>query len=219
MVPFYGNSLCQSCASVGLITSLLSGQGMNCAFEDVRVLATILDHFQASPAPPPNYAASLPLPYSANNPALTTLASPGQSRLGQALAAYSVIRAPSLSAIQQLAASNYAEMASSVLSPLYLFRLSLDTFISKVFTKFGSKGVQGRGGQWESLYRMVTFRYGLAYEESLRRRAVQGKVLEVIGSTAIVGIGSIAVWGTMFGLRKVGGIEKVLSIARNAVGA
>lgn len=217
MVPFYGK--CFSYQHFCLIANRRHvhdlGQGMNCAFEDVRVLATILDHFDASPSPAP--ASSLPLPYSATNPALHTLASPGQSRLSQALSAYSVIRAPSLSAIQQLAASNYAEMASSVLSPLYILRLSLDTFISKVFTKFGSKGVQGRGGQWESLYRMVTFRYGLAYEESLRRRAVQGRILEVVGSTMVVGLGSATVWATMFIVKRAGGLERIVHAAKKLI--
>ena len=144
---------------------------MNCGFEDVRVLSSILDHYAASPSPlPPS-----PLPYS---PSPSTMLpppsslSPLPSALARSLATYSSVRAPSLRAIQSLAASNYAEMASSVLSPLYVLRLSLDRVLSRFFTAFGSKD-PARGGTWESLYRMVTFRHGLAYEEALRRRQWQ----------------------------------------------
>ena len=162
---------------------------MNCAFEDVRFLSTILDHFDASPTSlPPS-----PLPFSAVSPPLSSFPiDPSRSRLASALSAYTTLRAPSLSAIQQLAASNYAEMASSVLDPLYLLRLSLDGVLSRVFSAVG------RGGAWESLYRMTTFRYELAYEEALRRRAWQGRVLEGVmgaGLAGVLGVGAYVAWG------------------------
>ncbi|GAA5954721.1 hypothetical protein JCM3765_003868 [Sporobolomyces pararoseus] len=182
MVPFYG-------------------QGMNCGFEDVRVLSSILDHFSASPSP----LVPSPLPYSSVTPKLpspppstTTLS----ERLELALESYTTIRAPSLLAIQQLAQQNYTEMASSVLSPLYLLRLSLDSLLSKFFSlpvfkkdreSTDDGGIRDRGGKWESLYRMTTFRCGIAYEEVIKRREWQGKVLErsVAGSVGAVGLGVV----------------------------
>lgn len=163
---------------------------MNCAFEDVRVLSTVLDHFDASPLSKP----STPLPYSSLNPSLESLENPSLSKLGQALAAYSILRAPSLRAIQKLAGDNYAEMASSVVDPFYLLRLWLDGALSSLFERFGTKVGGGQGGRWESLYRMVTFRYGLAYEEALVRRAKQGRVLRGIGA---VGLGVVGVVGAV----------------------
>lgn len=183
MVPFYG-------------------QGMNCGFEDVRVLSTLLDVFSASPSPlPPS-----PLPFSPLSPhprGSTQL----QSGLAAALSAYSTIRAPSLNAIQELAASNYAEMASSVLSPFYIFRLTLDGLLSRVFSTFGTKEGGGRGGSWESLYRMVTFRYGLAYEEAMRRRKWQSSVLEIVGGVGLAaGVGGV-VWVAM-AVKKSGALSR-----------
>lgn len=180
----------------------LIGQGMNCGFEDVRVLSTLLDVFSASPSPlPPS-----PLPFSPLSPhprGSTQL----QSGLAAALSAYSTIRAPSLNAIQELAASNYAEMASSVLSPFYIFRLTLDGLLSRVFSTFGTKEGGGRGGSWESLYRMVTFRYGLAYEEAMRRRKWQSSVLEIVGGVGLAaGVGGV-VWVAM-AVKKSGALSR-----------
>ncbi|GAA5912297.1 kynurenine 3-monooxygenase [Sporobolomyces salmoneus] len=198
MVPFYG-------------------QGMNCGFEDVRVLSSILDHFSASPSP----LVPSPLPYSSTSPSLPTAPSPESTslseRLSLALESYTKIRAPSLLAIQQLAHQNYTEMASSVLSPLYLLRLSLDSILSRFFslpvfkTERGEGrergGIWDRGGKWESLYRMTTFRCGIAYEEVIRRREWQGRVLErlVKGTVGIVGLGVIGAgwWRYGRGLRVV----------------
>ncbi|BGP17872.1 hypothetical protein JCM10213_008331 [Rhodosporidiobolus nylandii] len=182
MVPFYG-------------------QGMNCGFEDVRVLSSILDQFHASPSP----LVPSPLPYSSSTPALPLVpastnssSTSSPSRLAQALTAYTTLRAPSLSAIQTLAHQNYTEMASSVLSPLYLLRLSLDSLLSSLFsfklfaTRRDPEPTKDRGGRWESLYRMTTFRPGLAYEEVIRRREWQGRVLDLaakaVGGMAVLGV-------------------------------
>ncbi|GAA5894284.1 hypothetical protein JCM6882_007621 [Rhodosporidiobolus microsporus] len=175
MVPFYG-------------------QGMNCGFEDVRVLSSILDHFSASPSP----LVPSPLPFSSVAPPLPSLSTTStKSPLAEALAAYTTLRAPSLSAIQTLAHRNYTEMASSVLSPLYLLRLSLDSFLTSLLSlrlfavPRDKQPTKDRGGRWESLYRMTTFRPGLAYEEVIRRREWQGKVLDLaakaVGGAAVVG--------------------------------
>ena len=180
---------------------------MNCGFEDVRVLSSILDHYAASPSPlPPS-----PLPYSPSPSPLAVLPPPSSlsplplpSALARSLATYSSVRAPSLRAIQSLAASNYAEMASSVLSPLYVLRLSLDRVLSRFFTAFGSKD-PARGGTWESLYRMVTFRHGLAYEEALRRRQWQTRVLETVATVSLAAV----VGATVFAARALTGSNRL----------
>lgn len=195
MVPFYGAPAPHGASCSALADPLLrtTGQGMNCGFEDVRVLSTLLDHFSASPSP----LIPSPLPYSSISPPLPSPSST-DSPLATALAAYTTLRAPSLSAIQHLAAQNYSEMASSVLSPLYLLRLSLDTALSSLFRRLPQprNPVEGMGGRWESLYRMTTFRWGLAYEEVLRRRKWQQGVLEkgVVGSLVGVGVGVVLAW-------------------------
>ncbi|GAA6035606.1 hypothetical protein JCM8097_004926 [Rhodosporidiobolus ruineniae] len=186
MVPFYG-------------------QGMNCGFEDVRVLSSLLDHFSASPSP----LVPSPLPYSSVAPPLP-LPSPtvaegtsAPSPLAQALQAYTARRAPSLTAIQTLAHQNYTEMASSVLSPLYLLRRALDGLLTSLSDSWpfriprDADPVKDRGGRWESLYRMTTFRPGVAYEEVVRRREWQGRVLDraarvvgaLVGGASVVAVG------------------------------
>lgn len=178
---------------------------MNCGFEDVRVLSSILDHFGASPSP----LVPSPLPYSSVSPGLpvpptTPPTNPDVSSasrntpLAQALTAYTTLRAPSLSAIQTLAHRNYTEMASAVLSPLYLLRLSLDSLLSRICSlplfavPRDADPTLDRGGRWESLYRMTTFRPGLAYEEVIRRREWQGRVLDlaakVVGGSVAAGV-------------------------------
>ncbi|BGO95545.1 hypothetical protein NBRC10512_007803 [Rhodotorula toruloides] len=178
MVPFYG-------------------QGMNCGFEDVRVLSSILDHFGASPSP----LVPSPLPYSLETASLASFSKSAtegdETALARALATYTHLRAPSLAAIQTLAHQNYTEMASSVLSPLYLLRRSLDSILTSVSNfplfaiKRDSDPLKDQGGRWESLYRMVTFRPGLAYEEVIRRRDWQAKVLDwaakVVGGVVVAG--------------------------------
>lgn len=174
---------------------------MNCGFEDVRVLSAMLDHYGASPSP----LVPSPLPYSEVAPSTPLPTGPStaskaaeHSPLAQALAAYTAIRAPSLSAIQQLAQRNYTEMASSVLSPLYLLRRGLDSLLSSLSAlplfaiPRDSDPTKDRGGRWESLYRMVTFRPGLAYEEVIRRSEWQQRVLrrtvEFLGASVLIGV-------------------------------
>ncbi|GAA5929098.1 hypothetical protein JCM1841_005138 [Sporobolomyces salmonicolor] len=199
MVPFYG-------------------QGMNCGFEDVRVLSSVLDQFSASPSP----LIPSPLPYSSiTSPPLAasfSASSPPSlsDNLARALEAYTTLRAPSLAAIQRLAHQNYTEMASSVLSPLYLLRLSLDSILSRLFSlpflaaERAPEPTRDHGGKWESLYRMTTFRPGVAYEEVIRRREWQGRVIEwaarAVASAAIVGVG-VAGW------IKYGGKWKIVRVA------
>ncbi|SGZ20283.1 BQ5605_C021g09258 [Microbotryum silenes-dioicae] len=171
MVPFYG-------------------QGMNCAFEDVRVLSTLIDHYQAAPFPSTKISS---LPYSSSHPDFPS-SNPAFTSLENALSAYTVVRTPSIGAIQTLAHRNYTEMAASVLSPIYLLRLYIDSFLSKLFRSvpLSSKTTYREGSVWESLYRMTTFRYEISYEEVLKRRAWQQRVLSwsVAGSVvSLLGVG------------------------------
>ncbi|ORY80031.1 FAD/NAD(P)-binding domain-containing protein [Protomyces lactucae-debilis] len=88
MVPFYG-------------------QGMNCGFEDLRVLNTLLEQHKVTPQ--------------------------ATWELGAALEAYSAGRKDDLSAILKLAMGNYIEMRSSVTSRLYLARRHLDGLFGRLF--------------------------------------------------------------------------------------
>lgn len=197
---------------------------MNCGFEDVRVLSSLLDHFEASPNPS---AQASPLPYSSTAkplPAKLPSTSSLSERLSLALETYTIRRAPSLKAIQSLAAANYDEMASSVLDPLYLIRLSLDTVLASFFRaviprqRASSQHDDGQGGVWESLYRMTTFRWGLAYEEVLARREWQKRILErtmavVVGS--VVTVVGITVWSRVGGRpQRGGGLVETIRAAR-----
>ncbi|SCV74844.1 BQ2448_7873 [Microbotryum intermedium] len=188
MVPFYG-------------------QGMNCAFEDVRFLSTLIDHYQAAPFPSSKIS---PLPYSSNHPNFPP-SNPTQTSLENALSAYTVLRTPSIGAIQTLAHRNYTEMAASVLSPLYILRLYIDSLLSKLLRSvpLRSKTVYREGSVWESLYRMTTFRYEISYEEVLKRRAWQQRTLEWTVVGAVVGFFAVGLE-----LARRGGLLKPLGRIR-----
>ncbi|PWN54176.1 hypothetical protein IE53DRAFT_337541 [Violaceomyces palustris] len=79
------------------------GQGLNCGFEDVRVLMEIVD----------------------------SCAEKGQ-RLEDALETYTNTRHPDLMSINQLALANYEEMASRVVRRSYLWRKRLDSILMSI---------------------------------------------------------------------------------------
>lgn len=83
MVPFYG-------------------QGMNCGFEDIRVLMQLLD--SKGPSVP----------------------------LSSIFAEFSATRKPQVDAICQLAVENYREMSSHVLSSIYKMKKKVTGWLSKV---------------------------------------------------------------------------------------
>lgn len=144
------------------------GQGMNCGLEDVRVLAILLDQYLARPAK---------LQESSIAPESVPLDS-----FADVLAAYSTVRIPATNAMQRFAQANYKEMASSVLDPFYLVRRAIDMALARVLPE----------GKWDSLYRMVTFKPDLAYEEVEKRRDWQSRVLrhvtEAVTFTTAVGL-------------------------------
>lgn len=88
MVPFYG-------------------QGMNCGFEDLRVLNKILKEKDISAG--------------------------STARMEEALKAYSQTRHEDLLAILELAMRNYVEMRSDVTSRLYMVRKAIDTFLGRIW--------------------------------------------------------------------------------------
>ncbi|KAF9362189.1 kynurenine 3-monooxygenase, mitochondrial precursor [Mortierella sp. NVP85] len=89
MVPFYG-------------------QGMNCGFEDVRILDSLFSEFNVK-----------------------TGSTPGETdkELEQALQAYTDRRAKDLKAICELALYNYVEMRHGVTSPEYLLRNKIESWL------------------------------------------------------------------------------------------
>lgn len=130
------------------------GQGMNAGMEDVRILFSILDkHAEAqednSPAADGNNKIASSVPDRA-----------------QALAEYSAVRAPDAYAINELAAQNYVEMRSSVLSKRYRIRKFLEEFMSVNFPNFG----------WHTKYSRVSFS-NEGYSDIVKNSEYQGTML------------------------------------------
>lgn len=88
MVPFYG-------------------QGMNCGFEDVRILDSLLSEFNVK----------------------STKEGESDNSLALALEAYTDRRAKDLKAICELALYNYTEMRHGVTSPVYLMRKKVESWL------------------------------------------------------------------------------------------
>src|SRR5690348_15082617 len=88
MVPFYG-------------------QGMNCGFEDVRILDSLFSEFNVKSSKQGDSDKSLEL----------------------ALNAYTERRAKDLKAICDLALYNYVEMRHQVTSPVYLLRKKVEAYL------------------------------------------------------------------------------------------
>ncbi|TXT10730.1 hypothetical protein VHUM_02235 [Vanrija humicola] len=159
------------------------GQGLNCGLEDVRVLGTYLDNFGVT--------GTTDEPLGTADPTLRA-----------ALDAFSTERAEDLDAIRDLALTNYVEMRSSVLKPLYHLRRGIDWVLTRVYPStpqavdprvpFSTKKVRG----WTSLYDMVTFRPDIGYAEALRREKWQKSVVGgAAWATAAVAAAGVAVVG------------------------
>lgn len=130
------------------------GQGMNTGMEDVRILFSVLDkHMHMSES---------------NNPAAddTDNSSMSSSQRSQALAEYSVVRAPDAHTINDLALQNYVEMRASVLSRRYRLRKFLEEFMSVHFPSLG----------WQTKYARVSFS-NEPYSDIVRQSEHQGKML------------------------------------------
>src|SRR5262249_4657333 len=101
------------------------GQGMNAGLEDVRILFDILDkHARADTS----------LAVEAGGVSASTILA---SQRELALAEYTAVRIPDAHAINDLALQNYIEMRSSVLSPVYRLRKSLEEWLSVYVPRLG----------------------------------------------------------------------------------
>ncbi|KAL4068013.1 hypothetical protein J3A83DRAFT_4359851 [Scleroderma citrinum] len=182
MVPFYG-------------------QGLNCGFEDVRVLRTLLQESGVAPG--------------------VTLSELGEegltdSRLSNALSRYTETRHEDLVAICDLAMYNYIEMRHSVTTPTYLFKKTLDNLLYAIsswrnplqdlITRVAASTVPFPThwpSGWIPLYTMVTFRPDISYATAKRKSAKQSEILTTIGLLGTVLIGSTGLYWTLKALRCV----------------
>ncbi|KAN0064459.1 kynurenine 3-monooxygenase, mitochondrial precursor [Thecaphora frezii] len=155
------------------------GQGLNCGFEDVRVLLEKVDEVALEEAE------------LQTQPQASSLATRGEggdrgeaTALQRALERYTTTRHPDLVSITQLASDNYREMASSVLSPAYLLRKRLDGLLMAVLPRW----------MWQSLYMMVTFS-NLGYAEVVRREKRQQRIVRDGMVVSLLGCVGVAGWG------------------------
>ncbi len=139
MVPFYG-------------------QGMNAGLEDVRVLFSIMDKHTAMETNRPGGEGD------DDDPSAAKSAATHQRAL--ALVEYTALRVPDAFAINDLALHNYIEMRSSVLSPTYRLRKSLEEWLSVHVPWLG----------WQTKYSRVSFS-NERYSEVVRKSEFQGRVL------------------------------------------
>lgn len=173
MVPFYG-------------------QGLNCGFEDVRILQALLQDNGVAPrnAPPRLDEEAL-----------------ADSRLSNALSRYTETRHEDLVAICDLAMYNYIEMRHSVTTPTYLFKKALDNFlyaISSWHSPSSEPAVRAsmttipfptrRPSGWIPLYTMVTFRPDVSYATAKKKAARQSEVLTTVGRLGTILMGATSLY-------------------------
>jgi len=166
------------------------GQGLNCGFEDVRVLMTLLRQEGVS-------STALPNSHTIDD------------RLAHALSRYSETRHEDLVAICDLAMDNYVEMRHSVTTPAYIFKKAIDDILfslsSRQYTSLASVGPllsqvpfpsQEPSG-WLPLYTMVTFRPDISYATAKRKAARQSHILSVLGAVALGATSLAVVWAAV----------------------
>ena len=133
MVPFYG-------------------QGMNCAFEDVRVLDQLLSE------PPTGVPAGA-------SPSGVTMSAGGQFPWQKIFEEYSRLRKPNTDAIQDMAEENFYEMRDATAEPVFQRKRKLETKLEQTYPDYFSK------------YSMVTFREDLPYSVAKQKGNAQDKLL------------------------------------------
>ena len=138
MVPFYG-------------------QGMNCAFEDVRVLDSLLSE---PPAPL--------LPEEGWPKAGVVGAAGGQINWEPTFESYANLRKPNTDAIQDMAEENFYEMRDATADPIFQRKRQLETKLEQTYPDYFSK------------YSMVTFREDLPYSVAKEKGNAQDKLLMAI---------------------------------------
>ncbi len=132
MVPFYG-------------------QGMNCAFEDVRVLDSLLSE------PPASAGGHLSEP--------GALATGPDVDWKEVFTKYSELRKPNTDAIQDMAQENFYEMRDATADPVFQRKRELETKLEQTYPDYFSK------------YSMVTFREDLPYSVAKERGNAQDRLL------------------------------------------
>ncbi|MCJ1341758.1 kynurenine 3-monooxygenase, mitochondrial precursor [Bachmanniomyces sp. S44760] len=154
MVPFYG-------------------QGMNAGLEDVRVLFEFLDRhgvYQDLDYDHPHSTTNItkeasntthqqhPEPNTSPSPSPLTPQTQTQTRSQArtlALKAYTSHRTPDAHTINDLALQNYTEMSSSVTSPLYRLRKSIEEYLSAKFPRSGFRTQYSRVSFGNQRYSVV----------------------------------------------------------------
>lgn len=183
------------------------GQGLNCGFEDVRVLLELIDKHSSVSSEEASrtnaiaagrkradsgveVASRTASPGSiVTKSADETRSTPNANSLERALDEYSATRYEDLVAICELARQNYAEMSSRVVSLPYLARKRLDTLLMRLLP----------ASWWSSLYTMVTFS-NRAYADVRRTEARQARLVEraLVGLTGAavlaLGLGVTSAW-------------------------
>jgi len=175
MVPFYG-------------------QGLNCGFEDVRVLSSLMTSHAID--------GTVPL-HSEKDPDWV------DNNLAAVMREYSDCRHEDLVAICDLAMQNYIEMRHSVTTRLFRVRKLLDSWLSRAFPSprapsdsinHSNPPIPNSGPAphrsfprgWLSLYTMVTFRpdipYAVAQAKSEWQTMVLGRASWVLGNLTALGI-------------------------------
>lgn len=168
------------------------GQGLNCGFEDVRVLDHFLGECNVVPVVELNDADK----------------QPEDEKLASALTKYTQTRHEDLVAICDMAMRQYIEMRHDVTTLSFRLRKMIDNVLYKLggkepetlaslgprFHKNVYPSAQPRG--WMPLYTMVTFRPDIGYAAAKSKAERQGRVLDVFG----VGAGIFGVVSVVAGL-------------------
>jgi kynurenine 3-monooxygenase len=137
MVPFYG-------------------QGMNCAFEDVRVLDGLIEKQLSEPP------TGAPAAASASGVAMSA---GGQFEWNHIFNEYAALRKQNTDAIQDLAEENFYEMRDATADPVFQRKRELETKLEQTYPDYFSK------------YSMVTFREDLPYSVAKQKGNAQDELL------------------------------------------
>ncbi len=137
------------------------GQGLNCGFEDCRLLDRLLA--EAAPAAATVAAAeAAPKPATAPAGAYTAL-----------FARFERERRPDTEAIATMALENYEEMRDTVRSPAFAQRQTLAAELERRFP-----------GRFIPRYSMVMFHPEIPYAEAQRRGLAQQRVLDALAGNS-----------------------------------
>ncbi len=143
------------------------GQGMNCAFEDVRVLDSLIEKHSTGSLPPAVAGGSL--------------SAIGWERIYQE---YGRLRKINTDAIADMAEENFYEMRDRVADPVFQRKRELETRLEQTYPDYFSK------------YSMVTFREDLPYSVAKENGNAQDRLLMEI-CAAVDDIGQLELEAVM----------------------